>query len=784
MPQDRWGDLESTFGPQVLTLSPKERDYAARTLLAEAKDQGDLGQAAVMHVIKNRAMHGGFGQGVEGVITKPYAFEPWLHAGKGRGNDPLAYAADDPAYLRAAKIVDAVAAGEIPDPTHGATHFYSPTSQRQLASLDNRALTPSWAKPEAMTTKIGGHEFYNLADGTPKGKKVIPVTRGVPIDYDWAGEAYKEHQEQKRGVLPPAPQFLLDAQKEQPSPQPTLPQSPIQPAPDWSALQSATTGATLGAWPYIKAGVQTLGDYTEGKGPSTGEPTGMKGTFEKNLADIQEQRTRYQTQNPITNLLSEGTGAIVGAALPIGLTARGVATGGRALGEALPAIKPALEAAGRFVTGRTAENAPGFLAGAQRAASYAAQGATQGAGQAAFTRALQPEDTDFGTNVLWGAGGGALLGSTLNPFLSRVAAPFKAEIPPHVRQMAQDVNAKYDLAMRPTQIARDAEVNALDRAVIPQHVADAQVMKFNEELGKQLGLAGKELTRENFQAEMRKVGDRLSQIAASSTMKPTRSVAQALGDIRADVYATTLAGNPLRQKVDDILVKLYNELVAGGGNLPGNKFRDFVKKGGLLDKELLTSADPSAKTLGYQLKNKMFEMFEVSDPVKAAEYSAARKAYHKLATLEPLANPSGVIDPTKVLAKATKKGVTGEIEELGQAGRYMPGVTPTGSARLPPKPKTFEQIKHTALNAIPMLTSGASYLLGVPTGAVAAGASILGGGQYLGGHLRNLAMASPLVGRAVLSGKYADPITPFENVLARGAANITTEVGAERKKRK
>ena len=785
MPRDNWGDVDSVF-PVGMELSPKERDYMARTIVAEAG--GDpANQAAVAHVIRNRVQHGGFGNGVHGVITKPYAFEPWLHAGTGRNNDPLAIAADDPKYLSALQVADAVISGQLPDPTQGATHFYSPQAQRQLAAIDNRSLVPSWAKPEHLTAKIGGHEFYNLADSTPRGtttgKKVIDVTRG-PEANDWITQGWENHQNRMKGDVPPAPGWVTTGQQKfeeaRPQPETSLPTTPIQPPTDWGALQSATTGLTLGAWPYIQAGIQTLDDKYTDKAPGD-----WKGAFEKNLANVNEQRAKYQEYSPLSHMLAEQGGALVGTALPMGLAARGVAAGGRALGGALPALRPALEVAGRLVSGETAATAPGLLAGVGRGASYAAQGATQGAGQAALTYGLQPEGSDFGEQLAWGAGGGALTGSIVNPLFSRAIAPLTAEIAPNVRTLAQGVNQKFGLNLRPTQIAKDAEINALDRRVIPQHVSDAQVMKFNDELAKQLGMGGKELTKDNVQFEMRKAGQTLSDIAATTSMRPTQNFFQDLGDIRTDLYATTLDGNPLRGKVDQILMKIYNESVHGA--MDGNKFRAFTKKDGLIDKELLNSTDPSARTLGYKLKDKMFEMFEVSDPTKASAYTQARHMYKKLLAVEPLANASGVIDPTKLLKRAQKYNLKGDVQELGEAGQFMAKTTSTGAAKGATKPPTFEQIKDLGRNALPAIPSAAAYMLNAPPGAVAATAAILGGGQYLGGKARDWAMASPLIGKMVLDGvNLGKAIAPTENILARSAANMTTQVGAgsERKKRK
>lgn len=57
-------------------------------------------------------------------------------------------------YREAADIVDMAVAGDIPDPTGGATHFLNPAivKQRRGGTL------PNWAQQPI--AEIGGHTFY------------------------------------------------------------------------------------------------------------------------------------------------------------------------------------------------------------------------------------------------------------------------------------------------------------------------------------------------------------------------------------------------------------------------------------------------------------------------------------------------------------------------------------------------------------------------------------------------------------------------------------------------
>ena len=561
-----------------------------------------------------------------------------------------------------------------------------------------------------------------------------------------------------------------------------VPATPAEPPANWGAGRSFATGLTLGAEPYIEAGLSTLAHKPAGMG--------YQEAFRTALGNIQKEREAYQQARPTTSMLAESAGALAGTALPLAAAGRGAAIGAEALSQAVPRAKPAIEAATRFLSGQTAATSEGLGAGLARGASYGAQGAVQGAGQAALTQALQPEDVGFGESLARGAAGGALGGAFINPLVSGVVAPFTAQIAPPLRALAQNANAKFGLNIRPTQIAQDAEIKALDARVIPQHLHDEQVLKFNQELAKQVGLAGKDLTHTEVQAQMRKVGDDLTNIAANTSMATNKNLYQDLGAIRQDVYATTLEDSPLRTKVDGIISRIFNEIqpTKSGSKwqfeLPGTKFRALTKYQGLIDKELGSSTDPAMRTVGHDLKTALFDMFEVADPAKAGLYNKARADYRKLMAVEPLAekSTSGILDPTKILSQVNRKGLTGDIRELAEAGQHLPKATSTGTAKPAPKVTPAEAAYHALhFGGVPLGATLAHYF-GLPAEATAIGAAVLGGGQALGAGLRNVLMASPTVGRNVLAGGTTVPMLArgVGALGMRGAAQVPTEVGVGR----
>ncbi len=160
------GKIYSNDEPSPLDPpSGNSRDMLARTLLAEAGNQGPTGMQAVANVIRNRAVAGNFGgDTVEGVIQKPSQFEPWNTAA-GR-NRMAAIDPNSPQYQTATAAIDQAYTGN--DPTGGATHFYAPRAQ---AALGRPA--PRW--DNGTGKDIGDHRFFG-APGTPA------VTAGATPD--------------------------------------------------------------------------------------------------------------------------------------------------------------------------------------------------------------------------------------------------------------------------------------------------------------------------------------------------------------------------------------------------------------------------------------------------------------------------------------------------------------------------------------------------------------------------------------------------------------------------
>lgn len=144
----------------------EERDYLIRTIAFEASGEPEEGKSAVAHVILNRTLSGRWGDSIKDVVTRPWQFEPWMT----RRREIQKLSPSDPRYESAARIADAVLAGEMPDPTAGATHFLNPiiVRQRRGGSL------PAWA--HGNPHPIGRHTFYSPDEGKPMPQRAALVS--------------------------------------------------------------------------------------------------------------------------------------------------------------------------------------------------------------------------------------------------------------------------------------------------------------------------------------------------------------------------------------------------------------------------------------------------------------------------------------------------------------------------------------------------------------------------------------------------------------------------------
>ncbi|WP_349970916.1 cell wall hydrolase [Pseudomonas caspiana] len=141
-----------------MTVTERDRDILARTLWGEARGEGLAGMVAVAWSIRNRVdmdLHNDgkpdwWGEGYTGVCQKAWQFSCWNKNDPNfpflSGAEPIPPAQFAQARQAAAIVID----GKQPDPTGGATHYYSTTMPK----------APDWAANAKRTLKLGRHIFF------------------------------------------------------------------------------------------------------------------------------------------------------------------------------------------------------------------------------------------------------------------------------------------------------------------------------------------------------------------------------------------------------------------------------------------------------------------------------------------------------------------------------------------------------------------------------------------------------------------------------------------------
>lgn len=148
----------------VAGLTERDIDTCTRTLWGECRGEPTLGQQAVVWVIRNRATwypEQWWGHNVSEVCWKSaqnkrgiyvYQFSCWDPNGP-EYKGLVGLAPDDQEYLTLNAIVRSVMAGEVEDPTNGATHY------------ERVGTDANWGINHTPTATIGKHEFFAIGPG-------------------------------------------------------------------------------------------------------------------------------------------------------------------------------------------------------------------------------------------------------------------------------------------------------------------------------------------------------------------------------------------------------------------------------------------------------------------------------------------------------------------------------------------------------------------------------------------------------------------------------------------
>jgi hypothetical protein len=323
-------------------LNPDDRDFAVRTIIGEAANQGPVGQAAIAHVIKNRLDAGGYGDSVADIVTAPKQFTPWMT----RQRELLSYSPDDPGYQNVGKIVDMVFGGDVPDMTNGATHF----ANIPASDAVNRAGWIAEMLRKGDAVQIGAHTF-GRPDSSP-GRRADAgggfnadefaafKAKAAPAAPDNGGFNADEFSQFKAsltkpsaapapaGPAKPTTEFADNEADVQRLEKPMLAESDKALVGESSPLTTAASSALNAGLLSAPRNVQAALDFAKGK-LGTGPEYGSFGEAYEHARAVDDARSR---QNPVASAVGTGAGIVGGAAvLPALRVAQGAGLAGRAI---------------------------------------------------------------------------------------------------------------------------------------------------------------------------------------------------------------------------------------------------------------------------------------------------------------------------------------------------------------------------------------------------------------------------------------------------------------------
>lgn len=171
-----------------------DRDVSAivRTVMLEARNNPEA-QRDVAAVIMNRMARSGT-SGYD-VVTRPGQFQPVGAPGSAERARWDAIDESSDRFKAVLENITPILARAVPDPTNGATMFYSPEGQKaNVANGLSRDLVPAWATPDRLTAQRHGHNFYTGS---------FPGDRGVGTSErrDDEDEKKKKAQEDLQAAL-------------------------------------------------------------------------------------------------------------------------------------------------------------------------------------------------------------------------------------------------------------------------------------------------------------------------------------------------------------------------------------------------------------------------------------------------------------------------------------------------------------------------------------------------------------------------------------------------------
>lgn len=724
-------------------MNDRDVDMITRTVMGEAGDQPDTGKAAVAHVILNRVRSGSYGDSASKVVTAPYQFEPW----QTRRGELTSYNPKSKDYQKTKAIVDDVVAGKIDDPTGGATHFYSPVSQRALGRN-----APSWAKDP--TAVIGGHNFY--APNGPVvedilgswGKKSAPAQAddGEDLLGSWMPTQAAPSGDLKRVVIQ-TPKKEAKASEDE-----TLPEATNRILREHQGDTLLDKAARVGA-----GGLRGVGDVAD--------------TLAQGIAKVG----------------TSGANALQGAGIISPETAGSVQNWGAGVNDRVISNRNAFDSlgadsglaqAGRM-GGQVAGTAPFLMAGGAAmgagnaiAANPLIGSALTGAVGGAATNALTSSASDAPLSSQIGEG--ALAGAALGPLgygASKLGSGIRRAVfgatSPETAALADSAVNKYGIPVTAGQISSNPMVRFTDSVLqrIPLTGYGARTAEqqtgLNRAVAHEMGVASDVVTPDVVR-QAKKTAYADYDAAKAQLNGPLNLDQKFYGDLHnIQTNSGYVLEKPLAERVDRLLNHVVDKLDTNNHTIDADLFQSLTRKNGPLD-SAVNSRDSKISTYASEIKDALENMVSRNSQTLKKLKDEADYKYFVAKSVEPLANEAttGNISPAK-LSRAVDFSHT-DVGELGKIGqRFMKEPASSGT---PERLLAMETLK-TGLGAAGL---GAAYAFDPENFQRNA---LIGGSAMLGGRAASSLLRSRMLTNALINSGLNRPGTgqPLSNLLARAA---------------
>ena len=538
----------------------------------------------------------------------------------------------------------------------------------------------------------------------------------------------------------------------------------------WGVGRQLASAALLGAGVPLQAGAtaakEAIRDIAGGAGLREAAGRAAEVYYPQARSAIAGQKAAWEKESPGMAITADIAGSLPTTMLGMGALGRLAAPAIDAAGAASPTAANVL----KFLSGQAGEGGKGIANWLLRRASQAAEGVTQAVPAAAMTLGLsdRPAEEQLATAAAFGGP----IGAATRPAVNLLQAPFRAAVNPQVAKAAQEME-RFGVPVYAGQIAESPFLRKAHEK-LAAHTGTEQLKSYTKALLGTLGVQAEAATPQVMTQAKEAIGKRLDAVAAKTALDVDAPLTQRLTQIARDIQRSAMPESDQKQLLG-LVNGLQKELLAAPGmKVAGKTYQDLTAWGSDLG-TMLQSGSPFVRRYSGLLRESLDDalersMLQVKGGGQAVrELKEVRGQFRNWMLLQDAvgkARPSGMISP-KIVASTVEDisqapaAATRDLLQLGQFGKFLPEVTPQGTAVGAEDLHSLARI--AGLGGLGALELGAKMVspeLMVPLG-------VAGGGALIGKELVEGLMTSPAYANALIANalgrppaRWANPLTP------------------------